>query len=1393
MASNPPPFQVEDQTDEDFFDKLVDDDFGPEKSGQKLSEGNDSDDAKAFANLSIGDVGSAFEDSGGEVGFEEKSAKGFVDVAAEDTNALVAWNTVALDSLIESHNDEKGSELRSDSMVDMSNGSGGPGVKEVEWSSFHADSAQNGGHGFGSYSDFFSELANDSSGFPAKVAENLITEEHKDDSLNNLVYDAQNQDVQAYGASVEQSTNGMDMNSSEYWENLYPGWKFDSNTGQWYQVENYNAAVSVQGSSGAVSAGDWAAVSDVKTEISYLQQTAHSVAGTVTETSTSESVSNWNQPAQENNGYPEHMYFDPQYPGWYYDTIAQEWRSLDTYTSSAQSMVHDHSQQHQNGLLSSSIYSQNDYSLYGDYTQGEKYGAQGLGNQGQDSSWAGSYSINNQQSLNMWQADVTANSRAVTSFGGNQQFDNSYGSMSADKDQQKFNSFGSVPSYNKGSQGHDANGTVGLQSFNPGNFSQPFNQANMKLNEQMQYSNDYYGSQKPVNSQQTFQNGNQFSYAPSVERSSAGRPSHALVTFGFGGKLVVMKDNSTIRNSSYGSQDPVAGSVSVLNLMEVFTGNPDVSSNGVGTCDYFRALCQQSFPGPLVGGNVGSKDLHKWIDERIADNGSPNVDSRKGEVLKLLHSLLKIACQHYGKLRSPFGSDTALRENETPESAVAKLFTFAKKNGAQFSEYGALSHCLQQLPSEGQIRATASEVQNLLVSGRKKEALLCAQEGQLWGPALVLASQLGEQFYVDTVKQMALRQLVAGSPLRTLCLLIAGQPAEVFSSDTMVDSNLPGAVKMPQQSAQFGANGMLDDWEENLAVITANRTKDDELVIIHLGDCLWKERSEIAAAHICYLVAEANFESYSDSARLCLIGSDHWKFPRTYASPEAIQRTELYEYSKVLGNSQYILLPFQPYKLIYAHMLAEVGKVSDSLKYCQAVLKSLKTGRAPEVETWKQLVLSLEERIRTHQQGGYATNLAPAKLVGKLLNFFDSTAHRVVGGLPPPAPSTSHGGGHGTEHFHPSMAPRVSTSQSTMAMSSLMPSASMEPISDWAADGNRMTMPNRSVSEPDFGRSPRQVDSSKEMTSPDAQGKASVSGGSSRFPRFGFGSQLLQKTMGLVLRPRPGKQAKLGEKNKFYYDEKLKRWVEEGVEPPAEEAALPPPPTAISQNGTSDYNLKSAMKKDGSPSNGSPDFKNSTPSEHTSGIPPIPPSSNQFSARGRMGVRSRYVDTFNQGGGSPANLFQSPSISSVKPAVAANAKFFIPTPASGEQTMEAIAESLQEGVASNSDASTSAMNDSFQSPSSSSSPMQRFPSMGHIPSKGVVTNGRGTFPSHSRRAASWSGSFSDSISPPKTSEIKPLGEALGMSPPSFMPNGPPSMRTPMNGGNFGDDLQEVEL
>lgn len=182
--------------------------------------------------------------------------------------------------------------------------------------------------------------------------------------------------------------------------------------------------------------------------------------------------------------------------------------------------------------------------------------------------------------------------------------------------------------------------------------------------------------------------------------------------------------------------------------------------------------------------------------------------------------------------------------------------------------------------------------------------------------------------------------------------------------------------------------------------------------------------------------------------------------------------------------------------------------------------------------------------------------------MGKLLTFFDSTAHRVVGGLPPPVPSTSQGSAQ--QHAHQPGGPKVTTSQSTMAMSMLVPSASVEPVNEWTGESSRLAVPNRSISEPDFGRSPKkvdfkflasldfllfilyvtemreseretkgnnkkrydflycQVDSSQEAISSNTHGKSSASSGSSRFGRFG--SQLFQKTVGLIIRSRPDRQ-----------------------------------------------------------------------------------------------------------------------------------------------------------------------------------------------------------------------------------------------------------------------------
>ncbi|XP_062217913.1 protein transport protein SEC16B homolog isoform X2 [Phragmites australis] len=946
----------------------------------------------------------------------------------------------------------------------------------------------------------------------------------------------------------------------------------------------------------------------------------------------------------------------------------------------------------------------------------------------------------------------------------------------------------------------DVNGVVNTQSFVPME-SMYHGQKQANANPQGHLSNSYLGTENSMNfNQQQFlgANASQLQFGPPHEgRSSAGRPPHALVAFGFGGKLIVMKETSSMTtNFNSGSQNSSA-TVSVLNLSEVVDKVDPSSVTNSSALSYFHALCRQPVPGPLVGGNAASKDVNKWLDEMIAWYESSASDFQKGDPRKLLISLLKILCQHYGKLRSPFGSDPSQEETDGPEMAVTKLFSSCKRSSVHMGGYGSIVHCMKNIPSESQMQAIAQEVQNLLVSGRRKEALQCAQGGQLWGPAIILALQLGDKFYVDTVKKMARSHFVSGSPLRTLCLLIAGQPADVFNVEDNINSDY-GTVGASHQPMEPGPNGMLDDWEENLAIITANRTKGDDLVITHLGDCLWKEKAEVAAAHSCYLVAELNIDSYSESARLCLIGADHLKCPRTFVSPEAIQRTEVYEYAKVLGNSQYILLPFQPYKLIYAYMLAEVGRISDSLRYCQASMKVLKaSGRAPELEAWKQLFSSLEERIRTHQQGGYGTNLAPAKLVGKIFTSLDKSISRMMGTPSAPLPPLPQGSIIDRESYSAPAAAKFVNSQSVMAMSSLMPSASMQSMSEIAENSGgtgRKIAHNRSVSEPDFGRTPKQGAGSDRT-----QSSASGSGSS----RFGWLGSTLQKTMGFVSKSHR-QEAKLGDQNKFYYDEKLKRWVEEGAAIPTEEPPLPPPPTKSSfQNGMPDHKLNGPMSASHAP-NGVTEWKSSSSSEQGLGMPPIPPSQNQFSARGRMGVRSRYVDTFNKGGASGAvPSYNKPAAPSVTPPV--GAKFFVPTAAAAatDQMPLQAAEIHSETVHQDERSASLPAETSYSSPPPStqfsapmSSTIHRHPSMDNIstPYQGSGVSSESNSSSFSRsRAASWSGTYSEQFS--AIAGVRSPDDQTMPLP--LMPGKPSHSRSNSNSSvqfnGLTEDLHEVEL
>ncbi|XP_047080749.1 protein transport protein SEC16A homolog isoform X2 [Lolium rigidum] len=1412
-------------------------------------------------------------------------------------------------------------------------------VKQVQWASFGGDDG-----GFDPFSDLsggadeaeaFLGGANQSSGagtvdhafsggnksLGSPVAASVGASDHGfSGGSQSLAAEVTDQDFFGGSSSLDQTTTGAQLGSGaavdstdpRYLESMYPGWKFDDATQQWYQVDAAQVAgyAAAQVDSGSENVQQYG--------VSYLQNSAQAALETIAEESTTAAAG-----ASE---YPANMLFYAEYPGWYFDTNTQEWQSLESYQQAivtqvnASSAVQDganhggiapsdgvnynakqtkdlavHSQvAQQNGFtnsycpqnqwqpdafansvqpgsvtnsLAGSFYGsdehaqaesfssstnpqvafstaetstshygslQNDYSTIDSqqasykgfepstvYQPSQKVSQSSTGNQGsfkafepstghhlgENKGFAPSTAYKGFTPSTINQAGTDHHTKGFEPSSGHQA---GYMGSQPSTDQQA-GYMGSQPSTDHQSsymgfetstkQGYGAaNGVINTQGFVPmGSMYNSQNQA--RANTQAHLSNSYLGTDNSMNfSQQQFNGTNaspmQFGYSPQEAMSSAGRPPHALVAFGFGGKLIVMKETSSMAtNFNSANQGSSSGTVSLLNLSEVVGDKADASRITDGSAlSYFRVLCRQPVPGPLVGGSAATKDVNKWLDEMITWYESSTSEYERGDPRRLLISLLKILCQHYGKLRAPFGSDPSQEDTDGPEMAVTKLFSSCKRSNAHMGDFGSSVRFMKNIPSESQMQAVAQEVQNLLVSGRRKEALLCAQEGQLWGPAVILALQLGDQFYVDTVKKMAHCHFISGSPLRTLCLLIAGQPADVFNVEN-TNYDTQGASQQPVQPSP---NAMLDDWEENLAIITANRTKSDDLVITHLGDCLWKERNEVAAAHSCYLVAELNIDPYSESARLCLIGADHLKCPRTFASPEAIQRTEVYEYTKVLGNSQYILLPFQPYKLIYAYMLAEVGRLADSLRYCQASMKVLKaSGRAPELEAWKQLFSSLEDRIRTHQQGGYGTNLAPAKLVGKLFTSLDKSISRMMGTpsapLPPVPQSTV-----GDREIYPApAAAKFVNSQSVMTMSSLVASPSVHSISEMAENNggaSRKIAHNRSVSEPDFGKTPKQG-----ARTDNTQSSASGSGSS----RFGWIGSTLQKTMGFVSKSR---QAKLGQQNKFYYDEKLKRWVEEGAEIPAEEPPLPPPPTKSSsyQNGMPDYNLNGPASGIHTP-NGVAERRSPKHLDHGLGMPPIPPSQNQFSARGRMGVRSRYVDTFNKAGATgAAQSYNKPAAASVTPPT--GARFFVPTAAAApsEQMLSQSAETRGETFHQDESSSSPPAGTSFSSPPPTaqfsapmSSTIQRYPSMDNIPNPNQApwmspgSNNSSLTPRS--RAASWSGTYSDQFSATAGAR-SPEGP---MVPSPLMPGRPSHSRSNSNSSvqfnGLTEDLHEVEL
>ncbi|XP_064113665.1 protein transport protein Sec16A-like [Macrobrachium nipponense] len=340
-----------------------------------------------------------------------------------------------------------------------------------------------------------------------------------------------------------------------------------------------------------------------------------------------------------------------------------------------------------------------------------------------------------------------------------------------------------------------------------------------------------------------------------------------------------------------------------------------------------RSIWQmKSYPGPLTLADT-HKDVVVRYCEQQAAGAAKNQALPDGESVTLIWEYLALLVKQNGKL---YGSDVAglllkgqdrlsqpqhSASHSSPEDDAAEV---SSSDGSPQDEGIDMQLQSTPVPPPRDEVALLKKFTEYLCLGRKKEAVDYAMREGLWGHALALSYKMDSTTHTRVLAAFS-NSLPRNDVLLTLFQQLSGKRPEVAKNYT------------PQQ---WG------NWRQHLAMMVSNPTgqsQRDKASVVALGETL-ASRGQLHAAHFCYLVAETEWGSFSNKeSKLVLIGSSHNLPFQAFATNEAIQCTEIYEFARSLEPSNPVLEKFQSYKLIYALRLAEFGFPSEALRYCEVI------------------------------------------------------------------------------------------------------------------------------------------------------------------------------------------------------------------------------------------------------------------------------------------------------------------------------------------------------------------------------------------------------------------------------------------------------------------------
>ncbi|XP_077934137.1 protein transport protein Sec16B isoform X2 [Halichoerus grypus] len=439
---------------------------------------------------------------------------------------------------------------------------------------------------------------------------------------------------------------------------------------------------------------------------------------------------------------------------------------------------------------------------------------------------------------------------------------------------------------------------------------------------------------------------------------------HVPVSFGPGGQLVCV-----------GPRSPRDGQTALVELhsMEVILNYSEEQEE------------LRTFSGPLIREDVHKVDIMTFCQHKAAQ--SLKSETERSRDSALLWQLLVLLCRQNGSM---VGSDIAellmqdckKLEKYKRQPPEANLINLTDEDWPVLSS-GTPNLLTGEIPPSVETPAQIVEkFTKLLYYGRKKATLEWAMKNHLWGHALFLSSKMDPRTY-SWVMSGFTSTLAANDPLQTLFQFMSG--------------------RIPQ-AATCCVDKQWGDWRPHLAVILSNQGGDPELLqraIITMGDTL-AGKGLVEAAHFCYLMAHVPFGHYTvKTDHLALLGSNHSQEFLKFATTEAIQRTEIFEYCQMLGRPKSFIPSFQVYKLLYASRLADYGLASQALHYCEAIGVALLSQEDSNHPVLLGELIKLAERLKLsdplvverHRGDG---DPEPAWLV-PLRRRFEELAHKVAG------------------------------------------------------------------------------------------------------------------------------------------------------------------------------------------------------------------------------------------------------------------------------------------------------------------------------------------------------------------------------------------------------------